>query len=188
MIGNIPWEGRRMSTVGKTKKSLKEKIVHEFAEYWIIVAYLTLVFAAFTQYRRLVLAAHGIWYTNYWFAVIEALVLGKVIMIGEALHLGRRYNQKPLIYPILYNTVVFTIFVGLFTMVEHEVKGLWQGKEFAEGFIDFFGKGSHEILANSLIVFVTFVPFFAFRQLRRVLGEGKLWELFFKKSADQSKE
>ena len=42
------------------------------AEYWINVFYLTLIFAAFTQYRRFVLAAHDITYTNYWVAVIEA--------------------------------------------------------------------------------------------------------------------
>lgn len=55
--------------------SWKEKFVHEMAEYAINVIYLTLVFAAFTQYRRLVLAAHDIIYTNYWVAVIQALIL-----------------------------------------------------------------------------------------------------------------
>lgn len=34
--------------------SWKEKFVHELVEYVINVIYLTLVFAAFTQYRRLV--------------------------------------------------------------------------------------------------------------------------------------
>jgi hypothetical protein len=38
--------------------SLKIKIFHEMAAYWIIVGYLTLVFAAFTQYRRFILAVH----------------------------------------------------------------------------------------------------------------------------------
>jgi len=57
--------------------TVKKKIVHEFVEYWINVAYLTLVFAAFVHSRRLFLAAYGITYTNYWFAVIEALVLAR---------------------------------------------------------------------------------------------------------------
>ena len=62
-----------------------------------------------------------------------------------------------------------------------------QGKEFTEGLMEFFGKGRHELLANSLIVFVSFIPFFAFRELRRVMGDGSLWALFFRRSADQSK-
>ena len=36
------------------ERGLKEKIFHEMAEYWINVGYLTLVFAAFTRYRRFV--------------------------------------------------------------------------------------------------------------------------------------
>jgi hypothetical protein len=79
--------------------SWKEKFVHEMAEYAINVIYLTLVFAAFTQYRRLVLAAHDIIYTNYWVAVIQALILGKVIMIGAVFRLGRSLEQRPLIFP-----------------------------------------------------------------------------------------
>jgi hypothetical protein len=99
-----------MSNPDKKKKSLKEKIFHEMSEYWIIVGYLTLVFAAFTWYRRLVLAAHDITYTNYWVPVIEALILAKVVMIGDVLRLGRRLEQKPLIYPTLLNTDFHRVF------------------------------------------------------------------------------
>ena len=169
-----------MSSLDK-KKNIKKKIVHEVTEYWINVVYLTLVFASFTQYRRLVLAAHDITYTNYWVAVIEALVLAKVVMIGDVLHLGRRLEHKPLIYSTLLMTIVFTIFVGTFTLIEHVIKGLWKGEAFVEQFGNFLGKGYHEVLAGCMVVFVAFIPFFAFRELGRVLGEGKIRTLFFRK-------
>ena len=35
-----------------------------------------------------------------------------------------------------------------------------------------------ELLARTLVVLVAFVPFFAFGEIARVLGEGKLSELF----------
>ena len=89
--------------------SWKEKFFHEMAEYGINVIYLALVFAAFTQYRRLVLAAHDIIYTNYWVAVIQALILGKVIMIGAVFHAGRGLERRPLIYPTLYKALIFTL-------------------------------------------------------------------------------
>ena len=41
------------------ERGLKEKIFHEMAEYWITVGYLTLVFAAFTRYRRFGKAVKG---------------------------------------------------------------------------------------------------------------------------------
>jgi hypothetical protein len=138
-----------MSSPNKTKKSLKEKIFHEMVEYWINVVYLAVVFAAFTQYRRLVLAAYNITYTNYWVAVIEALILAKVIMIGAVFRLGRGLERKPLIFPTLYRTVVFMIFVVVFKLIEHEIKSLWTGKGLREGLLNFLAKGTHELLAES---------------------------------------
>ena len=116
-----------MSAPGKKKSNLKERVIHEVVEYWLNVVYLTFVFAAFTQYRRFLLAAHNITYTNYGIAVIQALILAKVIMIGDAVRLGRGLERKPLIYATLYKTTVFTIFVGVFKIIEHAIKGLWNG-------------------------------------------------------------
>ena len=86
-----------MNIAVEKKGNLKKKIVHEIGEYLINVCYLTVVFAAFTEYRRFLLAVHDITYTNYGVAVIEALILGKVIMTGEVVRLGRGLEQKPLI-------------------------------------------------------------------------------------------
>jgi hypothetical protein len=175
-----------MSSADKKKRNLKQKISHEMAEYWINVGYLTLVFAAFTQYRRFVLAAHDIIYTNYWVAVIEALILAKVVMIGDVLHLGRHLEHKPLIFTTLLKTVVFTVFVGVFTLLEHAIKSLWSGKGLSASLVSFLEKGQHELLAGCLVIFVAFIPFFAFRELGRALGgEGKIWGLFFRRRADQ---
>jgi hypothetical protein len=174
-----------MSSPDKKKGNWKKKIFHEMIEYWINVIYLTLMFAAFTQYRRLILAAYDITYTNYWVAVIEALILAKVIMIGDVARLGRGLEQKPLIYPTLYKTAVFTLFLGIFTVLENVIKGLWKGTGFTGDSVAFLGKGPHEFIANVMIVFVAFIPFFAFKELGRVLGEDKIWTLFFRRTADQ---
>jgi hypothetical protein len=176
-----------MSSADKRKGNWKEKIVHEVTEYWLNVIYLTLVFAAFTQYRRLLLAVYDITYTNYWFAVIEALILAKVIMIGDVVRLGRGLEHKPLIVPTLYKTVVFTLFVGAFSVLEHAIKGLWTGTGFMGGISEFLGKG-HELLANCLVVFAAFIPFFAFKELERVLGVEKIRALFFLKRDPGSAE
>jgi len=170
-----------MSSPDRKKGDLKKKIVHEVVEYWINVCYLALVFAAFTQYRRFLLAAHDISYANYGFAVIEALILAKVIMIGDVVRLGRGLERKPLIYPTLYKTVVFTLFVGLFKIIEEVIKGLWKGTGLTGGLVEFFGKGPDELLANSLIVLVALIPFFGIKELGRVLGEDRIRTLFFRR-------
>ena len=154
-------------------------------EYWMNFFYLTLMFAAFTQYRRLVLAAHDIIYTDYGIAVIQAAVLAKVIMIGGVFRLGRGLEKKPLLFSALYKTVVFILFIAVFKIIEHMIKGLWKGEGVTQGLADFLGRGSYELLANLLVMFVAFIPFFSFKELGRVLGEDRVWKLFFRRRVDQ---
>jgi hypothetical protein len=172
-----------MSKTDKKKGDLKKKIVHELIEYWINVCYLSIVFAAFTQYRRFVLAAYDITYTNYWVAVIEALILAKVIMIGDVVRLGRGLEQKPLIYPTLYKSFAFIVFVGVFKFIEHVIMVLWNGEEITRELFELSENGFHELLANSLVVFVAFIPFFAVKELGRMFGKDKIFALFFQRRA-----
>jgi hypothetical protein len=172
-----------MSSPDKKKRNWKKILFEELVEYWINVAYLSVVFAAFTQHRRFLLAAYDITYTDYGVAVIEALILAKVIMIGAVFRLGRGLEHKPLIYPTLYKTVVFTLFVAVFTLMEHAVKGLLTGKGLMGGLADYFGNGPYEFLAGSVIIFVAFIPFFCVKELGRVLGKDKITALFFRRRA-----
>jgi len=164
---------------------VKQKVRHELTEYGLNVIYLTLVFAAFTVYRRVLLSAHGITYTHYWVALIEALILGKVIMIGDIFRLGRGLESKPMIYPTLYKTLVFTAFVGVFKVIEHGIRGLLTGEGFMGGLTALFDKWSTELLANGLVVFVALIPFFAVKELGRVYGEKEIRTLFFRRGADR---
>ena len=160
------------------KPGLKQKLIRELVEYGINVAYLFLFFGVFIIYQRLILAQYHISYEEYGLTLIKALVLGKVIMIGDMLRLGRRLEHKPLIYPTLYKTVVFTVWVFLFSILETTVRGLLHGKGFAGGLEELLGGRQYELLAHCLIVFLAFIPFFAFRELERCLGEGRIGELF----------
>lgn len=166
-------------------QELKAKARHELIEYGVNVVYLTLVFAAFTVYRRILLAEQGVSYENYGFAVIEALVLGKVIMLGDLARLGRGLEAKPLIVPTLYKTLVFSVLVAAFKVIEHGTKGLWQGVGFAGGLMELSEKWSDELLANGLVLLVALIPFFAIKELGRVLGKDKVSSLFFRRRSDR---
>jgi len=176
-----------MSDVNEKKTGWKQKLVHEMVEYWINFVYLALFFGVFIFYRRLIMAEYQISYQHYGIVVIKALVLAKVIMIGDVLRLGRRLEDKPLIFVTLYKTVVFTLWVLLFNVLEDAIKGLLHGIGLAGGFNELISKGTDELLAGCLVVFSAFIPFFAFKELGRLLGEGKISELFLRgKSATES--
>jgi hypothetical protein len=138
----------------------------------------------FAWYRRLVLAEYQITYLNYGISLIEALVLAKVILLGDLLHLGRRFQEKPLIIPTLYKTAVFSIFVLAFALLEHICEGFLHGRSIAAEIHLVMSQGKDELLARCLVMFSAFVPFFAFQEIGRALGEGRVFSLFFK--ADQT--
>lgn len=168
------------------ERNFKQRALRGLTRYFVYVVYLTLVFAAFTQYRRLILADVGVLYTNYWVALIEALIFAKVIMVGDALNLGRGLEEKPLIVPTIVKTVIFTLLVSIFRLFEYSIRGLWDGSGLTDGLMSFIDKGTPEILAGGLVVFVAFVPFFALRELGRVLGkEGALLALLFKRDTPE---
>src|SRR5215475_5935024 len=106
------------------KGNWKRRIAREFVRYWMTVFYLAIFFGAFAWYRRFILAAHGITYLKYGTAIIEALILAKVILIADALGLGRADENKPLIFPTLRKSIVFSIFVGIFAIGENMVEGM----------------------------------------------------------------
>lgn len=163
------------------KTGWRQKFIHEFIAYWINVLYLSIVFGLFAWYRRLILAGYNIEYLNYGVAIIEALVLAKVILIAEALHLSRNiFESKPLIYPTLYKSMVFTGFVALFTIAEATVRGSLHGKGMRGWLLEIQGTGKFEFLAHLLMVFFMFIPFFAFKELAKILGKGKIGRLFFR--------
>jgi len=167
-------------------KKLTEKLRHELIEYAFNVVYLMLVFAAFTQYRRFLLAEYNITYTNYWVGLFGALVFGKVIMIGSVFRLGRWLEDKPLIFPTIYKALLFFGFILVFRVVEYAIKGLLHGDGLAAAFFEFFAqKGLDEVLANGLVVLVALIPFFAVKELGRVLGRERIAALFFRNRVER---
>jgi hypothetical protein len=172
-----------MSNAANQVVSWKQRFRHELLAYWLTVAYLAFYFGVFTMYRRLILAQYQIAYLNYGFAVIQALVLAKVILVGDMLRLGRGLEHRPLIFPTLFRSVLFTGWTAVFSFLEHTVTGLLRGQGLAGGLHAFVNKDEYEFLASCLVVFFTFIPFFALKELNRVLGQGKVWGLFFRSRA-----
>ena len=160
-------------------KDLKAKVLHELKLFWIIALYLLLLMGSFDIYRRLILAEYGVAYWSYGFKAVEALVVAKVILLGEAMGLGRRYERRPLIISVMAKSVVFAIFIVLFSILEHIVEALFHKAGWSEAVHSVVARGTDEMAARVLVLVVALVPFFAFLELSRVLGPGRLSALFF---------
>jgi hypothetical protein len=170
-----------MSHEDKPRAGWKLKIASEMLAYWITVLYLTVFFGMFFTYQRLILAQHAIDYGEYGISIIKAMVLAKVIMLGDLLRIARGFEQRPLIYPTLFRSFAFSLWVLLFVILEHMVRGLLHGKGLMGGFEEFMQRDRYELLARSLVVFFAFIPLFAVKELGQVLGRGRIHELFFRR-------
>ena len=70
--------------------------------------YLAFFFCALATYTMLLLRKYDLdSYLTYSFAIINALVIGKVILIAQMAHLGRSYEKKPLYQAIFYKAFLF---------------------------------------------------------------------------------
>jgi len=159
-------------------------LVHEMFEYFFNFAFLAVFLIAFAWYRRLILAAYHIQYLGYWAPLIEAAILAKVIMIGDALRIGRSLQNRPLAVITLYRTVVFTLFVVLFSFLEHIVGAMIHGKTAADGIAEIANKGIYEVLAWCVLILAAFLPFFAMKEVERVFGVEKVREMFWRGQGD----
>lgn len=164
----------------------RSKLVHEMVEYLLNFVYLSFFLVGFAWYRRLILAEYAIPYSNYWVPLVEAAVLAKIIMVGDLMRLGRGLERTPLLMPTLYRTVVFSALVGVFSVLEHTGRALLHGKGLTEGLGELASKGRYELLAQCVVIFAAFVPFFAFKELEGVVGEERLRDLFWRRATAEA--
>jgi hypothetical protein len=169
-----------MDTKVHKARNLKERALEELRIYWAVFAYLALMFGAFTLYRRLILHQVGIDYAHYGAGLIEAAIVAKVILIGQALSFGRGVERHPLIVAVLGKAVLYGLLVAAFDILERVVEGLLRGKEWHALLQGVLANGPTEALAKAVMILVSFIPFFALWEVGRVLGPGKLTELFFR--------
>ncbi len=169
-----------MTDSSEKKTGWKQKIIHEMIDYYINFIYLFVFFGMFTLYRRVILAKYQIVYLHYGIALLEALVLAKVVMIGQVLRLDRGLEDRPLIVTTLFRTVTFTVWVAAFSVFENVGGGLLHGEGLA-GSIDGLWSDRYELIARCLVTFLVFIPFFAFKELGRLVGQDKIRALYYSK-------
>jgi len=166
--------------VSDAKRSLKQKAAHEVREYLVISLYLFVVFSLFVIYKSVILAEYHIEFALHGFALINALALGKVMLVAEDLHLADLFGDAPLIYPTLLKSFVFSVLLACFKVVEDAAVGKFHGKPFHDSIADLGGGTWRAILTLTMLLFVLLIPFFGFTELRRVFGEDRLLRAFFR--------
>ena len=90
------------------KRNLKTAALDEAKTFVGIFIYLFIVFGLLSLHAWVVLSTQNISYRFYGLALINALVLSKVILVAEGFKFAERFKGQPLAYPVAYKAIAFT--------------------------------------------------------------------------------
>ena len=165
-----------------TTLSLKQKALEEAKRLLVITAYLWVLFSLFEVHRVGILRAQHLPYSyRVSFCLINALVLAKVILIADALHAGKRLAGATMLATVILKSGIFAMILVCFNIVEDVLVGLFHGKTLAESVPELAGGGLEGQLIVGVMIFVALIPFFAFAELRRAIGQDAFDDLVFRR-------
>jgi hypothetical protein len=87
-----------MNTENTKTTDFKQNVAREFKEIGIVFLYVAFFFCALSTYSMLLLQKYEISFFTYGTALLNAFVITKVILIGEAAHIGKELEAKPVVY------------------------------------------------------------------------------------------
>jgi hypothetical protein len=171
------------STEVEQRGGLKARLRKEIASYLAISAYLFICFGAVLLYKAGVLRDEGIAYLPFGVAAAKALVLGKFLLIGEALGAGTRLGARTPAMRIASRTAVLLILLVVLTLLEEAALGAWHGRSIGATLAELDGNDWLEKLAGIVVLLLVLLPLVATQEIRRALGPGRLRQLLLQPPA-----
>jgi len=161
---------------------LIERVTDEARRFVVMFVYLWLMFGLFVLLEAIMARRSGQHFEwSFGLAFFNALVLAKVMLVAEKLKLGALIRARPLIVSILAEALLMAILFIAVHVAEKTFFGLVEGGSAAVSVPHIGGGGVLGLVAVALILFVTLVPFFAFKRIGQELGPGRLNALLFGK-------
>jgi VIT1/CCC1 family predicted Fe2+/Mn2+ transporter len=157
---------------------LKAEAVDETKKVFGVFLYLWVLLTLFSLHKAFIFNEDMLTYQQG-FALINALALAKIVVVGQALHIGDRRKDDPVLWPAMVKAAIFSVILLIFHVIEETAIGVWRGKTVADA-TPTIGDGSLQaILIAAAMIFIGLIPFFAFVELERVLGVEELRTLMF---------
>jgi GYF domain 2 len=159
----------------------KKRAKDQFKSFTAIFLYLWIVFGMMAIHESIILSQHQIAFVSHGLAFVNALVFAKVMLVAEDLRLGRRLNDKPLIYSVVFKSILFAITLICFHIVEHTLIGTWNGKPMPESIAEVGANSLARIISLGIMSTVALAPYFLLSEFSRVIGRDNFWALFFQR-------
>ena len=153
-------------------KSLMTRVRHEFVSYLAVSSYLMVWFLAVMFYKATILRSVGVDFAPVGIAVVKALILGKFILVLEAVKLGeRRVDGYIIIVQIVKKALLFTLALIVMSVLEELIVGHLHGRGAKEVLTEMAGGSLAQVFATAILMFLVLLPYLAFRRLALEVGD-----------------
>jgi hypothetical protein len=162
--------------------------VKEFEEMLPPIIFFAIGFNLIELTTQLVLDDYFVRFANYLVATMAALIIGKAVLLANLMPLIRRYDNAPLIQPILFKTIVYSIVVFLVRVLEKLIEYLVHGGKLS-GIPDYVAEHFtwHMFAAVQIWIFVLFLIYTTLTDVDARLGRGALARMLFHERPSRSK-
>jgi hypothetical protein len=165
-------------------------LVQEFRELLPPTIFFFVGFNLILFTKRLILADYLVQFTGFAIATVAALIVGKAVLVADMMPFLRRFDHAPLAQPILFKTVVYTLFVFVARLIEAFIHYAVEGGLLGHGgFIEReLGKFDWDkFIATQIWIFVLFLVYVTASELNDLLGDGELFKIFFVRRSSELK-
>lgn len=166
------------------KPSRSERLREEFRKYGLISAYLFVCFGVLMFYEASLGLASNSDPLSWTAALVKALVLGKFILIGDVLSVGKRADRHPLVHRVLWKCAGLLLLLIVFKLIEELVVGWIHGQTMGEVFSELKDMSWEQLLAPVALMGLILVPLVTASEIYRAVGAGQFRAILMHRKAE----
>jgi hypothetical protein len=129
--------------------------------------------------KKLMLEEYGIKFSGFVNAAIGALIVAKALLVADDIKFINKYPDKPLIYNIVWKTLIYLLVTLLVQYIEGIIPFLSKYHNVKVAIDRSWGGiiWPHFWAVHIVFVFLLFL-YVSFRELARAIGEKKFFQIF----------
>lgn len=155
--------------------------LHEMREILPPTIFFVIGFNLVVLTTNLILADYKVAFASFALATAGALVVGKAVLVANAMPALRRYDRGPVIQPILFKMIFYWAVVFIARLLEHFIRFWLVEHNPVGGFIPHMvvAFSWHRFLAVQIWILVLFAIYVTATEFNHLFGDGELWRILF---------
>ena len=150
---------------------------HGLPGYLCLTLYLFICFTALKLFQLTLLNEAPNLPATFGTTLIQALIMGKFIVIGKAIKVGERRSPDLLLHRIIWKSIAMLVVLVVFKLIEELIRGLVHGHSVAQVIAEMAEKPWLQFVAPITILLLVLIPLIACEELDKALGKGTLKKL-----------